>query len=174
MSQAPCSPLCSGLCFGASLDAIARLELKDRAHVASPMSECPRLTIAFARCGQKFGVCVAVGFTLSAKLLLIVAPIQLYSYTAIQRLSYTPSRGSSLAGSICEVRGVGVTRVVTEGNCDERPHAAVTLSCDERPHAAVTRGRRRRGRGRGRRRRGRRRRASGLRRPRRRRLVARP
>ena len=34
--------------FGASLDAIAGLELKDRAHVASPWTECPSLTIAFA------------------------------------------------------------------------------------------------------------------------------
>jgi hypothetical protein len=33
------------------VDAIARLELKDRARIASPLSECPRLTIAFARCG---------------------------------------------------------------------------------------------------------------------------
>jgi len=54
------SSLRAGMWTDSHVDAIARLELKDRARIASPLSECPRLTIAFARCAmrsQKF-VCV--------------------------------------------------------------------------------------------------------------------
>ena len=43
------SSLRAGMWTDSHVDAIARLELKDRARIASPLSECPRLTIAFAR-----------------------------------------------------------------------------------------------------------------------------